>query len=262
MTLSAAEEAVSCSQALGALAAGLPQICVLATARSDFLSRLEALPGFRDRVSRHLFLLAPLGPDEIREAVVGPAAVVGTRFESSELVDELVTSTVAEGTLPLLQFTLTELWERRDRSRNVIAADTLREMGGVSGALSRHADKLLLTLSEEERAAAKTLLLPPGHRGGHALPPHRRRALLAFPRRRVDFEPLRSRPSVGRLAASRGNGFRDLARGARLGMGNNDRLDGGRRRGAGGHLADRGCRVRVDAPPSRTGGSVERCSAG
>jgi formylglycine-generating enzyme required for sulfatase activity len=160
VTLAPPAEAARAGEAIGALALGLPGVRLLATARSDFLSRLEALPGLRDRVSRALLLLAPLGRDEVREAVVGPAAVKQTRFESEALVDALVDSTVAaQGAMPLLQFALAELWERRDATAGVIPQAALDALGGVSGALSRHADGLVNALLPGERLAARKVLL-------------------------------------------------------------------------------------------------------
>jgi formylglycine-generating enzyme required for sulfatase activity len=155
VTIAAAPDAAAVSEAIGALGAGLPGIRVLATARSDFLSRLEALPGFAGRVSRALLLLAPLAADEVREAIVGPAAVKETRFASEAMIDRLVEA--GTGAMPLLQFALAELWERRDGA--VIPEAALEELGGVSGALSRHADALLAALLPAERVAARTLLL-------------------------------------------------------------------------------------------------------
>ena len=160
VTLAAPDQAAQVALALGSLCDGLPGVRVLATARTDFLSRLEALPGLRDRVSRGLFLLAPLARDEIREAIVGPAQVVGGRYETDELVDLLVDSTAAAGGgLPLLQFALAQLWQRRDPETGVILERSLAELGGVEGALSRHADGLLATLDPVQRAAARALLL-------------------------------------------------------------------------------------------------------
>jgi len=160
VTLADPAEAAATAEAIAELGGGLPGVRVLATARSDFLSRLEALPGFAGRVSRALFLLAPLGRDEIREAVVGPAAVKQVRFESDATVDTLVDSTIAaQGAMPLLQFALAELWERRDVDAGVIPAAALDELGGVSGALSRHADALIAALLPGERAAARGVML-------------------------------------------------------------------------------------------------------
>ena len=58
-----------------------------------------------------------------------------------------------EGGLPL-QFALAELWELRDQERKLIPAHALRDIGGVSGALARHADDILRQLSPAEHNGA------------------------------------------------------------------------------------------------------------
>ncbi len=160
VTLESGDEAARVSEALGALADGLPGARVIATARSDFLSRLAGLPAFAERLPPALLLLGPMLEADIREAIVGPASLKGATYESDDLVTSLVESTLAaEGSLPLLQFTLAELWERRDRETNTITAAALASVGGVSGALARHADAVLVSLSAPERLVARQLLL-------------------------------------------------------------------------------------------------------
>src|SRR5207253_1003636 len=76
------------------------------------------------------------------------------------LVEELAAATSgAEGGLPLLQFALAELWEARDREREVIPASALTAIGGVAGALSRHADGVLASLLPAQRGAARGILV-------------------------------------------------------------------------------------------------------
>lgn len=138
----------------------IPGVRVLLAARSDHLTRLAAVPGLADLLGRALYLLRPLQPAELREAVVGPARETQIRFESEALVDALCASNAdAEGGLPLLQFALAELWEARDSERGVITASALDSIGGVSGALARHADGVLLALQPDQRTAAREILL-------------------------------------------------------------------------------------------------------
>ncbi|MDQ3365663.1 MAG: SUMF1/EgtB/PvdO family nonheme iron enzyme [Myxococcota bacterium] len=160
VTQQPAGEAPLVAQALASLADGLPGVRVLGTARSDFLSRLAGLPGLQERLPPALLLLGPMSPADVREAIVGPASLKGAHFESDELIESLVDSTLtAEGSLPLLQFTLAELWERRARDTNTITATALASVGGVSGALARHADAVLIALSPADRVLARQLLL-------------------------------------------------------------------------------------------------------
>jgi formylglycine-generating enzyme required for sulfatase activity len=160
VTVSARTDAEALATALAAVAAAGPGLKVLATARSDFLTRLSVLPGLGAELSLGLYLLAPLSRDGIRQAVVGPATVKGVRFESDALVEEIVGSaSAAEGGLPLLQFALAELWEERDVRSATITAAALRALGGVEGALVRHADGVLARLGADARLAARRVLM-------------------------------------------------------------------------------------------------------
>lgn len=147
-------------EALRPLTAGVPGVRLLMTVRSDFLTRVLAVTGFGDEVSRRLYLLRPLSVEGTRDAIVGPARAKGVTFESDTLVSNLVTSTpITEGGLPLLQFALAELWDARDLGRNAITSAALAAIGGVGGALARHADDVLLALAPEQRAAARRILI-------------------------------------------------------------------------------------------------------
>jgi serine/threonine protein kinase len=160
LTLSSREEARATAAFFGRIAVGLPGVRLLATVRGDFLTRLTRLPGFPGDLTRALYLLRPMSPDRIREAIVGPAHVTGVRFETDALVDTLVAGAAhADGALPLLQFALAELWEARERVQKVIPSSALDAVGGVAGALARHADAVLAGLPSPERAAARRILM-------------------------------------------------------------------------------------------------------
>jgi hypothetical protein len=160
LTLPEPDEARVVAAALAALAVRTPSVRVLATGRSDFLSRLAMLPGLGDEMARGLYFLRPLTGEQIREVIVRPAAAKGVVYESDALIDTLVEQTEhAPGGLPLLQFTLAELWDARDAGARMIRAEALAGLGGVGGALTRHADRLLTGLRANERAAARRILL-------------------------------------------------------------------------------------------------------
>ena len=159
VTLAERGEAEPVAAALEALAATAPAVRVLGSARGDFLTRLAALPGFGEAISRWLYVLGPLSAADIREVIAGPARLCGVRFEPAELVDHLAEQYArAEGGLPLLQFALAELWEARDRERGVIPLSALAAIGGVEGALGRHADGVLAALLPVQRVAARRIL--------------------------------------------------------------------------------------------------------
>lgn len=158
ITNAAPAEAALVGQALGRLTNPIPGVRMLMTARSDFLARLAALPNLGDVFPQALYFLHPMTPEKIRQAIVGPAEVKGVHFESEWLIDVLITeSAQTEGGLPLLQFALTELWDAR--TDDAITERSLASIGGVAGALARHADQVILSLSVDRRAAARRILL-------------------------------------------------------------------------------------------------------
>jgi eukaryotic-like serine/threonine-protein kinase len=142
------------------IAASDQPIRVLATTRSESLTRLAALPSLGDEISRALYLLRPLSREKFRTVIVAPASRTGVRFENEALVQTLVEETVHErGGLPLLQFALSELWEARDQGSKLITARTLERMGGVAGALARHADAVITSMIPVQRTAARNVLI-------------------------------------------------------------------------------------------------------
>jgi formylglycine-generating enzyme required for sulfatase activity len=147
-------------EGLAALAEGVPGVRVVASARADFLSRLAALPHLGRDLARFLCFVAPLPPERLRDVIVGPAAVTGVRFESDDLIDELVEAggQAGSGGLPLLSFALAALWEAHDRERALITRASRDAMGGVAGALARHADGVMDSLPADVRGPARRAL--------------------------------------------------------------------------------------------------------
>ncbi len=136
--------------------ASAPGVRVLATARGDYFTRLAELPALGPAVERAFHMLRPMGRDAIREAIVGPARAAGAAFESDAMASELADAGVGGG-LPLLQFALANLWDARDGARLTRAA--LEQIGGVEGALARHADEVISGMAAPVRAAARGVLL-------------------------------------------------------------------------------------------------------
>ncbi|MDC0711427.1 bifunctional serine/threonine-protein kinase/formylglycine-generating enzyme family protein [Stigmatella sp. ncwal1] len=159
-TLATPQEAAALGEALGWAIRGSKEVRVLVTVRGDFLARFAGLPVLGDEVPRGLYLLRGLPAEAARAAIVEPARRKGVAFESEAIVEELVASSgTAAGGLPLLQFAMAELWETRDRARHQIPASALDALGGVGGALARHADGVLASLPPAWAPAARNILL-------------------------------------------------------------------------------------------------------
>lgn len=110
---------------------------VLATLRSDFLNDWQRRPGVEDQA----FATLPLGPmPAARLALVieEPANLKGLELEPG-LVQRILSDTASGTALPLLAFTLRELYERcRDRGRFELDVYE-RELGGIEGSVGKMA---------------------------------------------------------------------------------------------------------------------------
>jgi WD40 repeat protein/class 3 adenylate cyclase len=130
---------------------------VVTTLRADFYDRPLLYSGFAELMRDYVEAVVPLLPSEFERAISGPAERVGAALEPG-LLPELIADVADEpGALPLLQYALTELYERRDG--NILARDAYRAIGGVSGALAGRADEIHAGLGGLAQDAARQLFL-------------------------------------------------------------------------------------------------------
>ncbi len=116
---------------------------VLLSMRDDFLFHCSGQPALAP-IFAELTPLRPPAGTALRRAIVQPALKCGCRFEDETLPDEMINEVAEErGALPLLAFALARLWEKRDRDRGILTRTAYQEIGGVAGALARHAEATL-----------------------------------------------------------------------------------------------------------------------
>jgi WD40 repeat protein len=144
---------------------------VVASLRSEFLDDLRDLPDLA-HVPIEAYVLAPLDREMLRDVIEQPARVARLRLDPG-LTASLVADTSSGEALPLLAFTLRQL------AVGLSAGGTLtfaryRELGGVRGALTRHADAALAAavqtsgLTEHDVLAGLTRLVTVDDNGRHA----------------------------------------------------------------------------------------------
>ena len=126
---------------------------VVVTLRADFYDRPLMYPDFGLLVEAHSAIVLPLTDAELEQAVRAPAERVGAVLEKG-LVGA-VSADVAEqpGALPLLQYALTELFERREG--RMLTGETYLAIGGVLGALGRRAEEVYYGLDPEAKDAGR-----------------------------------------------------------------------------------------------------------
>ena len=128
---------------------------IVLTMRADFWDRPLRHGAFARLIEHSVVNVTALAPDELERAIVEPANATGCKFEPG-LVSEIVADVADEpGALPLLQYALTELWERR--ISGLLTRDAYRDLGGVAGALARRAEELYEEADEAERSLLRRI---------------------------------------------------------------------------------------------------------
>jgi len=127
------------------------------TVRSDFESFVARHPALYERYDAGRVAVTPPSAAELRQAIEGPAALVGLKFEVG-VIDRLLQELLGEPAgLPLLQFTLLRLWEERRRNR--VTTDCYERVGGGRQALARTADAIYDAMIHEDQATARRIFL-------------------------------------------------------------------------------------------------------
>ena len=130
---------------------------IIFTIRSDFESFTMRFSQFQSLYEQSQVRITPLNPNELREAIQEPAKAIGLNFEEG-VVESLIQDILGEpAALPLLQFTLLQLWEKRERNR--ISWEAYHLLGGGRLALANSADEFFKKLIPEEQITAKRILL-------------------------------------------------------------------------------------------------------
>ena len=119
------------------------RVLILATLRSDFLGSLQLHPSRLHSLAGDPILLGPMDVDGFRQVIEGPARRVGLGLETG-LSDRLVRDTPSGDALPLLAFTLRELWDGRADGAG-LTLKQYDDFGGLAGAVQRKADEVLST---------------------------------------------------------------------------------------------------------------------
>jgi formylglycine-generating enzyme required for sulfatase activity/tRNA A-37 threonylcarbamoyl transferase component Bud32 len=154
---------------------------IVLTLRDDFLGRLAAAPSMRPHLGA-VMVLAPLSTADLRAAVAGPLGNAGYEPDAPELVTRIVGDIDGQpACLPLLQFTCRSLWERRDVAARRVLVSEYEAMGGATGALATHAQRLMTELAADEVRLVRGILLALVHPDGTRRPCRRSELLDGMP---------------------------------------------------------------------------------
>ncbi|MGH2682893.1 MAG: BTAD domain-containing putative transcriptional regulator [Actinomycetota bacterium] len=142
---------------IAAVSAHRTRVRVVITLRADFYDRPLRYRGLAGLMRSRTETLIPMTPQEIERAISGPAMRLGVVSEPGLAARMVADVTDQPGGLPLLQYALTELFERRRESSLTIRA--YNGIGGVTGALARSAEELYEGWDDVGRDACRQLFL-------------------------------------------------------------------------------------------------------
>jgi hypothetical protein len=115
-------------------------LMAIATLRSDFLGAFHEHPALQ-RIAFESLWVGRMGPETMAQVIEGPAKVAGMALEPG-LAQAMVHDTKTDDALPLLAFTLRELWETYGRD-GLLEVEEYRKLGKLEGSAARAAEAVL-----------------------------------------------------------------------------------------------------------------------
>ena len=141
------------------------QVTVVLSLRADHYDRALRHRAFGELFEQGVVNVLPMSPEEIERAVISPAQRAGATVEPALLAELVADTADRPGLLPLLQYALTELFDKS--LGGPLRAVDYRAVGGLRGALTRRAEQLRLGWNEEQQEVATQLLLRLARLGDH-----------------------------------------------------------------------------------------------
>ena len=136
------------------------QLTVVMTMRADFLGKAFAYRPLADAFQNADLVLGPMNRAELQEVIARPAANLRVAIEEG-LTGRMLDAVGDEpGNLPLLEFALTQLWERQDKhTERKLTHAAYDQLGGVAQALSSYAESVHERLTAAEQAQAQRIFM-------------------------------------------------------------------------------------------------------
>ena len=130
---------------------------LVTTMRADFLGNALSYRPFADVLQNADVKLGPMNREELTQVIEKPAQKLGVTFADG-LVERILDDVENQpGNLPLLEFALTELWNKRTGKQ--LTHKIYEEIGQVEGALARHADEKYGNLTDDEKEKVRRIFI-------------------------------------------------------------------------------------------------------
>ncbi|NEQ64458.1 MAG: hypothetical protein F6K21_02950 [Symploca sp. SIO2D2] len=144
---------------LGALKQLEDELCLILAMRVDFLGKCieQDYSGLAQLIQENLVAVPPMKREQLQLAIVKPAERVNLEIEP-ELVKLMLQDVAGSpGSLPLLQYTLKELWKQRTDEGLKLAS--YAQLGGVGGTLNHRATEIFEQFPQSKQEVARHIFL-------------------------------------------------------------------------------------------------------
>lgn len=135
----------------------LTNVVLVLTLRTDFLGQALAYRPLADVLQHGNRMLGAMSRAELQSAIAQPAALLGITLEDGLTERMIKAVSHSEGSLPLLEFALQELWGKRQGTQLTHA--TYDEIGGLEAAVARYAEQAYSKLNESEKVRSRQIFL-------------------------------------------------------------------------------------------------------
>ena len=125
-------------------------LTIVLTLRSDFYTPFGDEPELQNRIKGSIVNVCRMTAEELRQVIAAPAKQVELTLESG-LADLILKDLGDEpGRLPLLEFALEQLWNRREQGQ-VLTHKAYKALRGVGGAIATHAEDVVNKLTSQQQ---------------------------------------------------------------------------------------------------------------
>jgi WD40 repeat protein len=114
------------------------------TMRSDFLEPCSDYPCLNELIESQLVLIPRITGVDLKETITEPTKLQGHSVEERLVLKILEDVGKEPGYLPLMEFALTRLWEKRDQEKHQLTLEQYDNFQGLTGALNFHAENVYL----------------------------------------------------------------------------------------------------------------------
>lgn len=141
------------------------RLVLLTISTSSGHDKTSSFPRYADVIKKSQIKLDGMNENQLRTAIEKPALMMGVEFET-DLVGRILRNAGEQpGVLPLLEFALMLLWDKRKKMRRgecwqeVITHNAYEEIGEIKGALINHATSCLESLGFEEKEIVRQIFI-------------------------------------------------------------------------------------------------------